>query len=83
MVSQERSAEITRAVERAKAVLRVGDRILIGTCGNSRGSTITMTGWSADFPGFLTSKTLDGDELHPINIRKVNGVPTDFSDAGA
>jgi hypothetical protein len=79
-VSEERSAEIRRAAVRAKAALHPGDRLLVGMCGNARGSTVTMTGWSDDFPGFIRTKTFDADEIHPINIRKVNGVPTSFAD---
>ncbi len=68
-----------RAARQARQILKPGDRLFIGTCG-SRGVTVTMTGWSDQFEGFLTSKTLDGDELHPINIRKVNGKPVNFGE---
>jgi len=71
-----------RAVRRAKAILKPGDRLYIATCGN-RGVTVTMTGWSASFPDFIASKTLEDDELHPINVRKVNGVPVSFDDPKA
>lgn len=78
-VSTARSAEIGRAVVRAREVLQPGDKLSVGTCGG-RVSNVTMVGWSESFPGFITSKTLVDDELHPINVRKVNGVPTSFAD---
>lgn len=68
-----------RAVRRAKAMLKAGDRLYVTTCGG-RGATVTMVGWSPHFPDFIASKTLDGDELHPINVRKVNGVAVSFDD---
>lgn len=68
-----------RAVRRAKAILKPGDRLYVGTCGN-RGVTVTMVGWSTNFPDFIASKSLDGDELHPINVRKVNGIAVSFDD---
>jgi len=75
-----KAGENGRAAERARQVLKPGDRLLVAVCGNCRGVTVTMTGWSADFPDFIASKTLDADELHPINIRKVNGTPVSFAD---
>lgn len=69
-----------RAVRRAKAILKPGDRLLVNTCGG-RGSTVTMIGWcDAPLDDYIRSKSLDGDELHPINVRKVNGVPVSFDD---
>jgi hypothetical protein len=79
-LSDERIAENRRAVDRARTELKAGDRLLVGICGNSRGVTVTMTGWSDQFPGFITTKTFDSDEIHPINVRKVNGRLTSFAD---
>lgn len=73
------AARNQRAARRAKAILKPGDRLYVATCGG-RGVTVTMVGWSADFPDFIASKTLDGDELHPINVRKLNGKPITFDD---
>jgi hypothetical protein len=58
-----------RAVRRAKAVLKPGDRLQVAGCGG-RCVTVTMIGWSQYFPDFIASKTLDSDELHPINVRR-------------
>jgi hypothetical protein len=74
------TSENARAVERAKAVLKPGDRLFITTCGNGRGATVTMTGWSETFPGFITSKTMHDDELHPVNVRRRNGQSVGFRD---
>lgn len=68
-----------RAVQRAKAILRPGDKLSVMGCGG-RLVTVTMVGWSESFPDFIASKTLVDDELHPINVRKVNGRPVDFGD---
>lgn len=73
-------SENQRAAERARAVLKPGDRLLVKTCGNSRGTSVTMKGWSPYFPDFIASRTMDEDELHPINVLKVNGKPVSFAD---
>jgi|GEM_PF-3615631 len=79
-MSNPKSAEFARAVERAQAVLQPGDRLHILTCGSNNGGTITMVGWSASFPGFIVSRSRDGDEYHPYNIVSRNGRPITFRD---
>ena len=74
------AARHLRAVRRAKAVLKPGDRLYVSVCGG-RGVTVTMVGWcDAPLSDYIRSKSLDGDELHPSNVRKVNGKPVDFGD---
>jgi hypothetical protein len=70
-----------RAVRRAKAILKPGDKLYVEVCGG-RGVTVTMVGWNTDpyLSDYIVTKSLDGDEIHPSNVRKVNGKPVSFSD---
>lgn len=69
------------AAKRARLVLKSGDRVAVSMCGG-RTVTVTMIGWSESFPDFIASRTMSDDELHPINIRKVNGFPVNFGAGG-
>jgi hypothetical protein len=75
------AARHRRAERRAKAILKPGDRLYVGVCGG-RGVTVTFVRWNETPPleGYVVSRSLDGDEIHPSNIRKVNGVPVSFGD---
>lgn len=79
------SAAFQRAADRARLVLKPGDRITLGSsCGGGR-QTVTFSHWSdgwglpkADGKSF-SSRTLD--DLSPWNIVKVNGEAISFRDA--
>lgn len=71
------SAAFARASERARKVLKAGDRVRID------GSTVTFMHWGwRDRPeatcNYFAAKTVD--ELHPWNITKVNGQTVSFRD---
>ncbi len=77
-MTEQQIAESRRATERAKAVLKPGDRLYVKNCGDSR-STVAMIGWAAPpFDCWITSKARD--DIHAMHILKVNGVPTSFAD---
>lgn len=63
-----------RAVERAKAVLKEGDRIRATRCGGGS-PTFTFVGWEGRW---ITSRTRD--DISPMCVIAVNGVPTSFDD---
>ncbi|HEY0149890.1 MAG TPA: hypothetical protein VGB70_12915 [Allosphingosinicella sp.] len=74
-VSEAQAAENRRAVERAKAVLKPGDRIRVTRClGLKR--TFTFDGWDGQW---AVSRSGISD-LHPASIDRLNGVPTTFRD---
>jgi len=76
--SDEQIAENKRATERARAVLRPGDRLLVKCCGGSK-STVTMLGWQEPpLEDWIYSKC--SDEIHAMHIVKVNGVRMTFGD---
>lgn len=77
-VSDAQRAHYKRSVERAKAVLKQGDKVRVGTCEGR--STYTFWTWDEHHPDFFISKS-GIDELHPYNITRVNGAPTSFRDA--
>ncbi len=60
------------AAQRAREVLKTGDRVQVDHCPKGR-ITVTMTGWSGDY---FTSAT--HDDLVPGCIVKVNGHPIRF-----
>lgn len=79
---QQATAAFDRATERARAILKPGDRLLIANCGGR--STVTFVGW-VDHRGVpdpvgrcIASKTLD--DLLAWNVSKVNGQPANFRD---
>jgi hypothetical protein len=72
-----------RAAERARPILKAGDRVFIDGCGGAR-STVTFIEWvnykgEPDLGGDLF-RSASCDELHPWNIHKVNKVPMTFRD---
>lgn len=77
MASPERIAHSYRAVERARRVLKAGDRIGATECCDHK-FTVTMTGWDGPW---ICSATRD--DISAFNIYKVNGVPTSFRDEGS
>lgn len=76
-MSPERIAASRRATERARAALKPGDRLRIVQCAGVQ-KTVTMTGWDASFPSWITSATRN--DIHAMHIIKVNGVATSFAD---
>ncbi|WP_374650287.1 hypothetical protein [Rhizorhabdus sp.] len=70
----ERRAESKRAVERARAVLKVGDRLAVSRCGG-RVINVKMTGWDGDW--ICSAKHND---LAAICVEKLNGQPVSFRD---
>lgn len=73
--SERRQAEGRRATERAKAALKIGDRITATRCGGVL-STYVFDGWEGCW---IVSKSGVSD-IHPLSVRKVNGAPADFRD---
>lgn len=72
-----------RAAERAKPVLKRGDKVYMishGADGNGR-ATYVFERWDERSPGgnFFISKSGIG-ELHPFNIERLNGAPVSFRD---
>jgi len=61
-----------RATERARAVLRPGDRICFTVCCEQR-RHVVMTGWDGDWIASATK-----NDIHASSIYKVNGKPTSF-----
>lgn len=75
----EQRAHYNRAVMRAGAVLKQGDRVRMHAHGSDRPVTYTFDHWDKVHPGFFVS--ISGvEELHPYNIISVNGEPTCFRD---
>lgn len=76
-------AAFQRCADRAKKVLKPGDRVLVGGCGGSR-STVTFrawtNGWGEPDPDSNSFSSISVDDLSPWNITKVNGVATSFRD---
>lgn len=76
-LSGERLAEMGRATERAKAVLRPGDRLVVTSCPGTK-RWVRFIGWDGSW-----IVTATRDDFSAINISKVNGVPTSFADPTA
>lgn len=76
-ISQEQRDHYKRAVARAKAVLKRGDRVRVSTCGGA--ATYTFWEWDEFHPDFFLSKS-GIDELHPYNITRLGGRPFTFRD---
>ena len=63
------------AVQGAKKVLKVGDKLRVAKCpGGNR--TITFSRWDGDY---VVSKSGIGG-FHPICISKLNGAPVNFAE---
>ncbi|MBO9380293.1 hypothetical protein GG804_26360 [Sphingomonas histidinilytica] len=73
-MSEERIAAGKRATERARAVLKPGDRLLVTKCGGGKG-TVTFQGWDKDW-----IVTPSRNDVHASHILKVNGKPASFLD---
>lgn len=76
-LSDEKIAELKRAAARARMHLKPGDTITFTSCPGTKRWAI--------FTGFVHQRdwicTKTRDDVHAISITKVNGIPTDFSDA--
>jgi len=77
------SAAFARASERARAVLKPGDRVTLSSSCGSGVTTVTFANWGHvghPVPGhaYFAGRTVD--DLHPWNITKVNGQPVSFRD---
>ena len=77
------SAAFARASERARAVLKPGDRVTLGSSCGSGVTTVTFANWGyVGHPvpdhAYFAGRTID--DLHPWNITKVNGQPVNFRD---
>lgn len=70
----ESRTEFDRAVERARAVLQIGDRLRVERCGGSC-PTYTMTGWDGRW---ITSASRD--DLAATSVIKRNGQAISFRD---
>lgn len=83
---EEYSAHVGRAADRARAVLKPGDRIRVTRCGGAS-PTYTFDGWASWLtpeyagrpPRWMQSKS-GIDDLSPFCVLAVNGVPTSFRD---
>lgn len=62
-----------RATERAKVVLKPGDKLRVQRCGPSY-TTVRFTEWDGIW---ACSRTMS--DIHAVNIMKVNGTPVDFT----
>jgi len=61
--------EIRYATKKAKAILKIGDRVSVTVCLNKK-VTFTLTGWDGIW---MESKTLN--YYSPYHIYKINGKP--------
>lgn len=69
-------AHYKRAADRARAVLKYGDRITVTSCPGSKRWAI-FDHWDGQW---VCSKTRD--DFSAFNISKINGVPVNFRDPG-
>lgn len=76
-VSEKRRAEAYRARDRAKALLKPGDRIRVSRCGGLL-RTYTFSHWD----GFWAVSVSGISDLSPTSIDRLNGAPVSFMDAG-
>lgn len=76
MMTEQERAERRRiahlATDRARDVLKPGDRLYVIRCGGSK-STITMTGWDGNW---ITCRSRD--DIAAVNVLRVNGKPVAF-----
>lgn len=63
------------AEDRARRLLKVGDRLRVARCGGQK-VTVTMTGWDGRW---ITSAKYN--DIHARHVEKVNGVPVNFSES--
>lgn len=76
-VTPEHRAEYFRAFERARRVLRAGDRVTVTHCPGTK-RWVVFSHWCGYW---LCSKTRD--DYSAINVSKVNGVEMSFRDPPA
>lgn len=69
------SAAFVRSAERARLVLKPGDRLSMASACGGRAQTVTFSHW---YGNTISSRSVD--DLSAWNIAKVNGVPTCFQD---
>ena len=72
---QKRLDRFRRAGDRAKKVLKVGDRLQVEYGCSERLINVTMTGWEV---GWICCRTYN--DISPRWVRKVNGQPVNFDD---
>jgi len=77
-MDQARRDELRRAVARARSLLQPGDRITFTSCPGTKRWAI-FTGFVGYQGLCIASRTRD--DISALSITKVNGIPTDFSDA--
>lgn len=75
LVSLAQRAESARAHYRARAALRLGDKVCVGRCGGGR-ATFMLSGWD----GYWMVGKSGGCDYAPSAIVSVNGTPTSFLD---
>lgn len=73
-MSDEEIAAGKRATERARFILKPGDRLTVTHCPGTK-RWIVFDGWDGDW---ICSRTRN--DYHASHVSKVNGVPTSFRD---
>lgn len=73
MTTEQRRERNMLATERAKKVLKPGDRLCVSRCGGSQ-PTVTFVEWDGLW---IRSRTLD--DIAASNILRLNGKPVDFT----
>ncbi len=68
-----RRARLKAATDRARRVLRMGDRIVVTRCPGTK-RTVTFEHWDGDW---IVSRS-GIDDISASNISKVNGEPVNF-----
>lgn len=68
----DRQQELLAAEERARAVLKPGDRLRVARCAGVK-INVTMTGWDGRW---ITSAKYN--DIHALHVEKVNGKPVNF-----
>ncbi len=72
-LSEEQKALLKRATERARAVLKPGDRLSARRCCDQK-IHVTMSAWDGDW---IVSRS-GIDDIHAAHIYRLNGRPVDF-----
>lgn len=76
MATDEQIAEFARAVEKARKVLKPGDRIRVTKCPGTK-RWITFAGW--DGLGIVSKSGIS--DYSPRSVDMINGKPVDFRTA--
>lgn len=74
-MSPDQIAASQRATDRAKALLKPGDRLQVEYGCSNRIINVTMTGWEGVW---ICCRSYN--DIHAHHVRKVNGVPISFRD---